>query len=625
MTSDPRIVTVATFGRAYNVVSRCRDLTVDLETTGLRPYHGDRLFAIAVEADGNEFLFPFRHLRIDGNRHPDNLPESYLPHILGAVTRPGVRLLGHNFIRFDCPMIAVEGNGEEYARRLLLNDDVEKADTIIDALLANENEKSFSLEALGTRYLGPKARKATESATLLARLQGIARDLGVRTKTKRNLMGYMMFLSPEELVSYACNDVTECRALRTMYEPYLETWGLTNLSREMYRYARLLARIERTGLRVDVDECHRRAYRCDDERPAILKAIQEESGMPEFNPQSPIQVKRLCGTIDAVADTLVLSGHPLAGKIVEYKRLGKVAETYYRGIAGLCDVRGIIHPQMNVSRDPRDIGGTRSGRLSCSNPNFQNLPKRSKDWYMQVRDVVLAREGRLLFSGDYERAEMWLGAHYSGDASLYEAYHQGRNLYKELAVNAGLDPEQDYIAAKIGWLGIQYGAGARKVAQMFGWPFMYREEFPEGSDGWDEYNAQRSVRFRREFFDLCPGIKRWMYDLSDRAEQVGSLRLWTGRVIHFDGKKTRTFAAWNRLIQGGVGEMVRLAMQRLEKALDTLDACMVLQVHDEIVVEGPEENEQAIKGTMKAVMENFNFNLRPRVDVKKGTAYGRVA
>lgn len=623
MPSDARIVTPENFGHALNVISRCRDLTVDLETTGLHPYHGDRLFAVAVEAEGTELLFPFRHMRIDGTWHPDNLPESYLPFVLGAITREDVRLLGHNFIRFDCPMIAAEG--EQYARRLLLSDDVGKADTIIDALLANENEKSFSLEALGLKYLSVESRKSELSASLLTRLQEIARTFGVKTKMKKNLMGYMKYLTPEEVTPYACNDVTECRLLRKMYEPYLERWHLTSLSKEMYQYARLLARIERTGMRVDVAECHRRAAKCDDDRPAILQAIREDAGLPEFNPQSPIQVRKLCGTADAEAETLILSGHPLARKIVEYKRLGKVAETYYRGIAGLADVNGIIHPQMNVSRDPRDVGGTRSGRLSCSNPNFQNLPKRSKDWYMQVRDIVLAREGRLLYSGDYERAEMWLGGHYSGDASLYEAYHQGRNLYKELALNAGLDPVEDYTAAKIGWLGIQYGAGAKKVAQMFGWPFEHRDTFPEGDDGWDQYNAQRSVRFRREFFDLCPGIKQMMYDLMARAEQVGSLRLWTGRVIHFDGKRTRSFAGWNRMIQGGVGEMVRLAMQRLEKALDTMDAEMVLQVHDEVVVEGPVEREEDIKRTMKTVMETFDFRLRPRVDVKTGISYGRVA
>lgn len=612
------LVTEDSYGGAVERIARCKSLVVDLETTGLRPYLGDRLFGVAVEADGEATYFPFRH------KVGRNLPTEKLPMLLDVLTDGHAEWGGHNMIRFDCPMIAVED--ERFYQRLIHDDRISKWDTMIEAMLTNENEPSFSLDSLGQKYLGDSAMKAGNQSKLLDAL----RRLYPRLKAKRQLYGHMSELPPELVSEYACGDVIDARRLHDKYTLSLAEWGLTALAAEYARFARLLAKIERRGLLIDKAACLNRSERCLAEQGDVLTGLQTEAG-PGFNPNSWQQIIKLCGTVNAEAETLERSGHPLAGQIVLFKRLGKMKGTYYDNMVSSLGGDDVIHPQMNLTRDPRDVGGTRSGRLSCSNPNFQNLPKRSKEWFMRVRRMVLARPGHTLLRADYERQEMWLGGHYSGDQSLSDAYHTGRDLYAELADEIGCGRQ----AAKIAWLAIQYGAGAEKLARMFGWPFQSVRQLEkvfgkavdsgEWSDAeWRVYKNQEAVRLKDGFFSVCPGIKDMMKDLETRAEEWKHLRLWTGRVIHFDGEKTKAFAAWNRLVQGGSGEMTRIAMQRLEQPLDDYGGGLSLQVHDEIVAEVPEENVKVCSDEMRAQMCAFDFKLQPRVEIATGSNYDEM-
>jgi len=618
------LVSTHTYPAAIARIVQARSLVVDLETDGLRPYLGNRLIGVAVAADGHPAdYFSFRHAA-------DNLPGLLLRDLLSYICSFDLpedsprELGGHNFIRFDCPMVAMEGG--LFAEALLANDRIPKWDTIVDAMLANENEPSFSLDALGQKYLGQDAAlKHERKAALLALLK----VRNPKVKAQRQLMGLLATLTGAEVADYACGDVEDTRALRAIYRPHHAAWGLEALSWDMYAYARLLARIERTGLLIDTREAAARVARCTAEQDEVAQEIRLALHNPGFNPNSPPQVCALLGTKDARAKTVKRSGHPLAAQIIRYKRLGKVRGTYYENMVKNADFQGVIHPQMNLTRDPTDAGGTRSGRLSCSNPNFQNLPKRSPEWYMRVRELVLARPGRSIVLCDYERAEMWLAGHYSGDESLTEAYTAGRDLYVELAEKTGTDRQ----GAKIDWLAIQYGARGRKLSEMHDWPFIpvaqLEKDFGRPCEAWtnaewSRYMTQRGPSVVTGFFDLCPGIKATMQELEERATEDGSFRMWSGRVIHFDGTLTPPFVAWNRLIQGGVGEMTRVAMQRLEPLLDSLDARMLLQVHDEIVVECPDERVSEVIATMRKAMCDFDFALRPRVEPKVGKTYGTV-
>jgi DNA polymerase-1 len=206
-----------------------------------------------------------------------------------------------------------------------------------------------------------------------------------------------------------------------------------------------------------------------------------------------------------------------------------------------------------------------------------------------------------------------MAAHYSHSKALYGVYHGGRDLYEELAKRVG----GDYQAAKSAWLSIPYGSGVTALMRRYGW------------------SPEKAAQVRAGFFAEYPEIEREMRKAAAEVMQTGGITLWTGRRLHFNADMKRAIAqrkrqsvesdvsymAWNSLIQGGVGEMVRIAMQRLERPLAAVGAFMILQCHDEIVVECPVDAVDAVLALTCEQMTAFDFWLRPRVECERGENY----
>jgi DNA polymerase I len=573
------LVTERTYSGTLERLARVAPWTVDLETTGLETWHGDRLCGVAVEAGGVAAYFPFRH------GEGPNLHWARLGPLLDVLT-DGRTLIGHNLIRFDCQMLANEDH--DGVQRLVLDDSIEKIDTMIDALLYNENEPTFRLKALADKYVDPGSSGADK------RLDAILKARGLKK-------GEMWRLPASDVADYACADVRYATLLHDFYTVRLARDGLTSLAKEMCRYARLLSRMERAGLAIDEERCARYILETTQRQENLLLELRTRTGNPKFNPNSPKQVCSWLGIPSSKAAVLDTLDNPDCDLLLKYRSCSKVIGTYYDPILALCDPDGILHPQLNLTRDPTDRGGTRSCRLSCSKPNFQALPRPNEIY--RVRDLVLPQDGREFLAFDYERAEMWMGGSYCGEPAIFEAYHAGRDIYSEMAAGLQITRHQ----AKILFLMIQYGAGIWKIAEVFGW------------------SEEKARAVRSDFYRLYPLIPRTMYDLADRVEHSGRLTLFTGRIIHFDNNKTKYYAGWNRLIQGSVGEMVRLAMQRLEPVLDHYGAEMKLQVHDEVLIETPPEHLQVVRREAQAILEGFDdWPLRPRVEPKTGPTYGSL-
>ena len=568
------LVTDRTLAARCERIERASDLTLDIESTGLDPYKGDRAVGIAVEVDGEADYYPERH---EGG---GNLPPGSMAKVLRAAR--GKRLRGWN-LRYDLTTLSYEDGGD-----WCLSPDVRADDGIIDALLLNENEPSFSLAAIASKYLGSAAAGSKgDMDRLLA-------ERFPKVRSARDRKGLLWKLPAGEVEPYACGDVILPRRLREKYAPMVDRWGLTSLAAEMNAYNLLLARMQKGGVPIDVERCRQLSLTTEERKARLLDDLQADAGLP-FNPNSWQQVVKLTGTKDAREATLELSDHPIARGVIEYKKLGKAKSAYYDAILELVDLDGMLHPQLNLTRDPRDTYGTRTGRLSCSHPNFQALPHADDDpnAIYQVRDLVVPPPGYKLAKLDYERAEMWMGASYCRAPALIAAYRQGRDIYQEMATALRITRQ----AAKILFLAIQYGAGAWKIAQMLGCSKAEAEDVRNG------------------FLTLYPEIRRAMRTYADAWEGTGCLRLWTGRVSHYPGD--RPYAAWNRVIQGAVAEMIRVAMQRVEAPLAALGARMVLQVHDELVVIYPAEAERAVVRLCVGEMTRFDqFLLRPRVEPK---------
>lgn len=605
------LVTDRTYSVCAEKVARCDDIVLDLETDGLVPWKGSHMVGTAVHVPGEEPMYVgFRH---GGG---DNLSEGPAKLLHALRPRPGRTYRGWH-LRYDFTMLAYEkeGGGDHF-----LAPDVEMRDGIVDALLLNESEPSFSLEAISAKYLGKAA--AGTKIDMMELLRQRFPELAKGRKSAKVLKGQLWKLSAGETETYACGDVLLPRLLAEKYAPAIEAWGLGKIATEMNAYALLLARMQKRGILIDRARCEELSASTEARTAALLAALRAEIGLPNFNPGSAPQVGRLLGTPNAQEATLKLCGHPLAQQIIDIKKLGKARSTYYDPILGLLDPFDVLHPQLNLTRDPGDAGGTRSARLSCAKPNFQALPHADDDpnAVYKVRDLLIPRPGYKIAKLDYERAEMWMGACYCKEPAIIRAYHERRDLYLEMCAALGITRH----VAKILFLMLQYGAGAWKVAQLLGWPFktvaMLEREFGKhtyewGDDEWNVYRSQKAVQVKDGFFNLYPNIRTAMDAYARHFESNGSLRLWTDRAIHYDPDTTPSYAAWNRVIQGAVGEMIRLAMQRLEPMIAQYGAYMILQVHDELVVEFPVEYEREVLKLCKYVMEDFDFDLKPRVDI----------
>jgi len=620
------LVTPDTLESALAAVTAAREIVLDVETDGLEPFlAGHRLIGLAILADGDAFYFPFRHRA--GVK--TNLPESDLVRVLEAALQPGRPILGHN-VRFDALLMALEG--ERWYRLLLEPDGVPLEDTILHALLHNECEPDASLDALGQRYLGDAAVKQARKAELLAALRALyptrsvammrrlhrgemlstaeLRALHPQVKDK-DLMGHLAELPPAQVAPYAAGDVADTRALRDFYRPLLAGAGHDTLARELGDFSRLLARSEHRGILVDRQLCLERITALRAESAAQLAALRAVT-TPTFNPRSPKDVQAVFGLTGSTSkEVLATLSDPRAQQVINARR---THTEVYDGLLRYLGADDILHPHFHLAAGVDGEGGTRTGRLSSSDPNLQNLPKRDiTNPLLAARQAIIARPGFVLLKFDYEKAEPWMAAHYSHAKALYDVYHGGRDLYVELAKRVG----GDYQAAKSAWLSIPYGSGVTGLMRRHGWSW------------------EKAEQVRAGFFAEYPEIECEMRKAAEEVKQTGGITLWTGRRLHFNADMKRAIAqrkqqsvesdvsymAWNSLIQGGVGEMVRTAMQRLERPLAAVGAFMIIQCHDEIVVECPVDAVDAVVALTCEQMTAFDFWLRPRVECERGENY----
>ena len=425
-------------------------------------------------------------------------------------------------------------------------------------------------------------------------------------------MSHLAELPPEQVAPYAAGDVADTRALGDYYRPLLAAAGHDTLARGLGDFSRLLARIEHRGILVDRQLCLERIAALQAESAAQLAALRAAT-TPTFNPHSTKDVQAVFGLTGSTSkEVLATLADPRAQQVIDARCTR--TEVYDRLLRYL-GADDILHPHFHLAAGVDGEGGTRTGRLSSSDPNLQNLPKRDiTNPLLAARQAIIARPGFVLLKFDYEKAEPWMAAHYSHSKALYDVYHGGLNLYEELTKRVG----GDYQAAKSAWLSIPYGSGVTGLMRRYGW------------------SREKAEQVRTGFFTEYPEIGEAMRRTAAEVMQTGGVTLWTGRRLHFNADLKRAVAqrrkqqsvdsdvsylAWNSLIQGGVGEMVRVAMQRLERPLAAVGAFMILQCHDEIVIECPVDVEDAVVTLTCEQMTAFDFWLRPRVECERGENY----
>ncbi len=369
----------------------------------------------------------------------------------------------------------------------------------------------------------------------------------------------------------------------------------------------ILFKMERRGILVDQAHLkklgHTFAGQLDDLTRRIHALAQQE-----FNINSPAQLgtilfekMNLSGgrrgangawTTDAdVLETLAESGVDIAARVLEYRMVSKLKNTYVEALLNFAQTDPRIHTSFSIT-------GTNTGRLSSSDPNLQNIPIRT-ELGKEIRRAFIAQKGCKLISADYSQIELRLMAEVADVKGLKDSFRRNEDIHARTASQIfGIPLEQ-------------IDADTRRRAKAINFGIIYGIS-PFGLAGNLGISREESKKYIDAYFAQYPEIKSYMDKTIQFAEKNGYVETPMGRrcvIAGFDRGNTRGFAARaaiNAPIQGGAADIIKLAMIRIARALakTNLKAEMLLQVHDELVFEVADADVDAVKSLLKSEMEN---------------------
>jgi DNA polymerase-1 len=303
---------------------------------------------------------------------------------------------------------------------------------------------------------------------------------------------------------------------------------------------------------------------------------------------------------------------PVPALILRHRTLAKLKSTYVDTLAGQADKEGRLHTNFVQT-------GTATGRLSSRDPNLQNIPIRDEEG-RRIRKAFIAKPGHLLISADYSQIELVILAHLSGDRELCSAFAENKDVHaRTAALIFGLDeeavpPEQRRIAKTINF-GVMYGMSAFRLANQLA------------------ISRTEAAAFIQAYFKTYSGVRGYIDTLIAGAEKTGFASTILGRrraipAINSRNKTEKAAAervAVNTPIQGSAADIVKTAMLNLDRALSASgsNAKLLLQVHDELILEAPKAEAKAAAALVKTEMEKaVTLSIPLRVSVETGRCWG---
>ena len=306
--------------------------------------------------------------------------------------------------------------------------------------------------------------------------------------------------------------------------------------------------------------------------------------------------------------------HELPKEIIEYRGLSKLKSTYVDSLPRLVNGKtGRLHTSFNQTV-------TATGRLSSSDPNLQNIPIRS-EWGKKIRTAFVADEGSLLLSSDYSQVELRIVAHMAQDQAMIEAFQAGKDIHATTAAAVygikleAVTKEQRRHAKAINF-GLIYGMSAFGLTRT------------------TDLTLAESEDFVSEYFKQFPGIKQYLDGIRKQAAEQGYVETLLGRRRYFPGlvkptnQQTRMREereAINAPIQGTAADIMKVAMLQVPKALKRaqLPAKILLQVHDELVLECPVDSLPETASLVQGVMESaYQLDIPLKTDARSGSNWG---
>ncbi len=426
----------------------------------------------------------------------------------------------------------------------------------------------------------------------------------------------------------ALRAATEVVAVRELGEPMrglLEQAGELALFEDVEMPLTLvLAEMELAGIAIDAEKLEALGEQLGEMTGRLEARICEIAGC-EFNVGSPQQLAQVLferlelprgrrtktgwSTSAAVLEELA-EDHEIARLVLQQREYAKLRSTYVDGLLRE------VNPQTGRVHTTFEQTVAATGRLSSRNPNLQNIPIRS-EWGREIRSCFVSAEGCELVSADYSQIELRILAHISGDSRLVAAFQAGADIHAETA-SAVFGVPADEVTyemrgrAKTVNFAVLYGQGPTALGKQLG---ISREE---------------AEAFIENYFRALPGVRRYIDEIVATARAQGYVETLLGRKrplpeINSSDSRAVSYAeraAVNTPIQGTAADIIKVAMLRLAPRLREVspESRMLLQVHDELVLEVPADQVAAVGGLVREVMESaFDLNVPLAVDVAAGT------
>jgi DNA polymerase-1 len=481
--------------------------------------------------------------------------------------------------------------------------------------------KHICFDTLLASYLiEPQNRKHNLDELVLEKFKKVKIPIGDLLGKGKN--SKTMFEVPVEQVSeYCCEDADYTCRLKELFEKELKERDLESLYYRMeLPLLRILANMEREGIYVDLPQLKGLADSIHSDIDALKLKIFQEIG-EEFNLNSPKQLSEILfdkmaipsKTKSTAADILedLAVDYPIIQLILEYRGLEKLRSTYVESLPNTVNpATDRIHCTFNQS-----VAAT--GRLSCQDPNLQNIPVRSKQGLAIRACFKPQKPGWSYVGADYSQIELRLLAHFSEDPELLKAFNEGEDIHAYTASLvfgvplAVVEPEMRSQAKTVNF-GILYGQGAFGLSKQLG------------------ISMRDSAAFIKTYFERYPKVSAYLESCREQARITGKAVTLTGRQrpipdLHNKNPMVRAAAerlATNTPLQGTAADLIKLAMIDIDRHIreQGLKGRMILQIHDELIFEVPDNEVELFKLFVKAKMEG---GLKLNVPIEVHIAVGK--